>query len=192
MNYKVERSWLSQEYPCAVVMTDLGHRCGYVGVWEEHPLYGVEYNDETFKLRGFYDRVASGRPTTKDDIGVITFFLLSCGYGSVLKPQFLLNTHQGITYSRDGGGIFPIAFKDVWWFGYDCGHIGDGKDLRVLSPQLREMEERYPMGGTLRSEEYCFYHCVGLADQLREVEREYRFRKALLMKRFKKEGGQLK
>lgn len=29
-----------KDYRCVTTFTDMGHRCGYVGVPEEHPLYG--------------------------------------------------------------------------------------------------------------------------------------------------------
>lgn len=34
------------DYLIAVVVNDLGYRCGYVGVPKESPLYGMSYDDE--------------------------------------------------------------------------------------------------------------------------------------------------
>ena len=43
MSYKVERDWHHEGLRCVVVLADLGHRCGYVGVPKSHPLYGKGY-----------------------------------------------------------------------------------------------------------------------------------------------------
>ena len=187
MSFKKEKSWYSKEYPCVVIMSDMGHRCGYVGVPKGHALYKIKYNEETHKLAAYYDLVASKRGVTvgclMDNIGVIPTLLVMCSNNSMLEPGFLLGVHGGITYSDSDD--YPIPMEDYWWFGYGCAHAGDGKDLSVLNPELREIYEEFPVGGeVLRSLEYCFYECIKLADQLRRVDEEYKKRKEILFRKF--------
>ena len=62
-----------------------------------------------------------------------------------------------------------IETKDIWWFGYDCGHAGDAKDLRFVKKEIREIEEKFPIPGEIRSLNYCISECESLAKQLNEV-----------------------
>ena len=188
MSYIKEKSWLSQEYPCVVIMNlSSGSRCGYVAIPKDHALYGVDYNEETYKLAPYYEMVASKREVTvsclQDNIGIFPTFMLMCGSGNILQPGYLLGVHGGLTYSA--GNKYPVPMEDYWWFGYDCAHLGDGKDLSVLKPELRKIYEDFPLErGIIRSLEYCFYECIKLADQLRQVDKEYKKRKEILFRKF--------
>jgi len=46
----VEKEWIYKDFKCVVIATGMGHRCGYVAVSENHPFYGLDYEDE--KLHG--------------------------------------------------------------------------------------------------------------------------------------------
>ena len=74
--------------------------------------------------------------------------------------------------------------NEYWWFGYDCGHAGDARDLTAIENQKSREIWRTFNEGVIRSEEYCFYECVKLADQLRLVERVYNERKEILFRKF--------
>lgn len=39
-------------YPCVVLFTPMGHRCGYVGLPETHPCYGKHYSEVDIKCHG--------------------------------------------------------------------------------------------------------------------------------------------
>jgi hypothetical protein len=57
----------------------------------------------------------------------------------------------------------------VWWFGFDCGHSGDGKDFSIMDDHTREMYERHLQGfydGPIRDTNYVAQHCSLLARQL--------------------------
>ena len=43
--FKVEKDFEHNGHRCVVIFTDMGHRCGYVGVPKWHPLYGKGYDD---------------------------------------------------------------------------------------------------------------------------------------------------
>ena len=44
-NYMVEREFEHAGYKCIVTFCVGGHRCGYVGIPKNHPLYGKKYSD---------------------------------------------------------------------------------------------------------------------------------------------------
>ena len=188
MSFIKEKSWLSQEYPCVVIMNlSSGSRCGYVAVPKTHALYEVKYNEETHKLAPYYEMVASKREVTvsclQDNIGIFPTFMFMYGMGDMLQPGYLLGVHSGLTYS--GGNKYPISMEDYWWFGYDCAHLGDAPDLDMLPDSIRKIKEEYPTtGGIHRTLDYCFYECIKLADQLRQVDKEYKTRKEVLFRKF--------
>ena len=191
--YKVEKTWRSIDYPCVVVMSSLGHRRGYVGIPPTHPLYNVAYHKTTHKLQSYWDMIHGQRKVSikclqvvelldHDNFGVMGAFLFM-GESNRLTPESNLGVHGGVTYS-DNKDNYPSTIQDHWWFGYDCDHLDDAKDLSVVSDQIRELEEKYPTGGVIRSLNYCFYECVKLADQLREIETNYNIRREILFRSF--------
>lgn len=166
MSYQVERDWTTQAgFRAVVTMSDMGHRCGYVGLPKEHPLYGAEYSDPSPALTA----PSNDEPVGKR--GVIT--LLCVTPERMTSPELVFDVHGSLTFSGNGHGRYPVL-SDLWWFGYDCGHAGDGK-----SPEyLQEMCERYPGSpimwkddGEFRSLEYCMNECESLARQIAEKVR---------------------
>ena len=163
--YEVEKDWMSYDLRCIVIMGDRGHRCGYVGVDENHPLFELDY----------FDRVPSKLITKweeiqKEEIGKRGVVDLLCHDFDKPKIGILFDVHGGITYS--GGGemsSYPIE-SDLWWFGYDCAHLGDGKYLFALSETQREIESRFPTHGILRTLNYCVVECESLAKQLGDLK----------------------
>ena len=85
--------------PClAVRHPSSGHWCGYVGVAEGHPLYGVGYDDA-------YDRIEI------DVHGGLT-------YANACAPSE--TEKSGVRHVPSEGEP-----DHVWWFGFDCAHSGD-------------------------------------------------------------------
>ena len=89
--------------------------------------------------------------------------------------------HGGITFA-DGGenSNYPVE-SDLWWFGFDCAHCDDAKELKLAYerfPNYREnlamkieCEDRFRIDGTIvRTEEYVAEECKKLAEQLKEFE----------------------
>jgi len=156
--YLVEKDWFYRDLRCVVIMTPAGHKCGYVGLSKTHFLYGVEY-DEEIKISE-----EAKENLKKSDIGkrgILSIFRFD---GETITPEIFFNVHGGITYAA-GSGDYPVE-SNLWWFGYDCAHAGDAKDLTVLSEERKEFELKYPLGGELRTLEYCISECESLADQL--------------------------
>lgn len=59
--YIVECEFEHAGYKCVVVFTRMGHRCGYVGIPKEHPLYGKGYDEHLeIKKSDLGDREVKG------------------------------------------------------------------------------------------------------------------------------------
>lgn len=102
-----------------------GHLCGYVGVPKDHPLFGKGYSDIVIAPKDKYHRKID-----VDEIGAINLFI-----GAVHAQQHdndkvksldlcvLIDCHGGLTYSGDHAP--GEAIDGLWWFGFDCAHVGD-------------------------------------------------------------------
>lgn len=97
-----------------------------------------------------------------------------------VRLETYFDVHGSLTYSSGGeNSKYPIE-SDLWWFGFDCAHYGDGKDLQLAYekfPQHRasieysmRAEEMFSIGGILRTEEYVAEESKRLAEQLKELE----------------------
>jgi hypothetical protein len=163
--YTVEKTWQHKGNTCVVVMTDQGHRCGYVGITPDHPLYGKDYLEPAEVLMKYLDELKGSVIGKRGIISVL------CWDQESMRPDVFFNVHGGITYSG-GDPEYPIPQENTWWFGYDCAHAGDAKDLSVVSDKMRQIEEEYPTGGVLRTLEYCIAECESLSEQLDRVKEE--------------------
>jgi len=147
MSFEIERDWITAAGLRAVCLIVNGsHRCGYVEVPKEHPLFGVEYGQETEILRDLHTKAMEG------PIGKRGILALFCGANKP-KPEVVFDVHGSLTFSGGGRG-YPVE-SDGWWFGFDCSHAGDG-----------QMNDRF--GGTdpVRDTEYIVSECESLAQQL--------------------------
>ena len=124
-NYIVESDFVYEGHRCVVIFGDNGYRCGYVGVGEDSPLYGMEATDsvevdmsefrnEPLGHRGIMSVLALVFREEEDKIPLHAYF----------------NVHGSITYA--GGSLMYPVKSLLWWFGFDCGHAGDGIDLEVV------------------------------------------------------------
>lgn len=142
---KVQWQDESTGLPCLAVRGPLGNWCGYVGVFEGHPWFGKEYDAEEVEI--------------------------AC--------------HGGLTYSAfcqaEGKqhGICHLVGPDepdqVWWFGFDCGHVFD------LSPgQLATLKSIGLGHGLAHAEDiyrplaYVQQQCAKIAAQLKAADKEER------------------
>ena len=120
----VEKEWTTRAGLKAVVIaTDMGHRCGYVGVPAEHPWFG------------------------KDDVD--------------------LDVHGGVTYAG------MRMEDDLWWFGYDCAHLGDARDPELMSDEYKTALLGRKLnfdGDTIKTLDFCVNECESMAAQLKARE----------------------
>jgi hypothetical protein len=171
--YIVEREFEHAGYKCVVVFTRMGHRCGYVGIPKEHPLYEKGYDEHLeIKKSDLGDREVKG---------VFPLLLACLDKDERIRIDAYFQCHGGITFA-DGGenSNYPIE-SDLWWFGFDCGHAGDKADLSYAiekfpkqAEQLKmqkQINDMYPIeGDIIRTEEYVAEECKKLAEQLKEFE----------------------
>jgi hypothetical protein len=170
--YMVENKFEHLGYKCVVVFHCAGHRCGYVGVPKEHPLYKKSYGD--------YIEIKKMDVPDKKVSGIFPLFGAVFDEDERFRIEAYFECHGGITYS-DGGdnSAYPIE-SDLWWFGFDCAHCDDGNDLKLAYerfPDYRdvltrrmEVEEKYSYENVIRTQEYVEEECKSLAEQLKQFE----------------------
>lgn len=102
--------WTDEEtgLPCLIVRGPVGALCGYAGVPKSHPFFGCEYSSCPIDCPEDW-----------------------CDH----TPENILEAHGGITFSlacspnKDDPerGICHVVAGDekIWWFGFDCAHLGD-------------------------------------------------------------------
>lgn len=164
---KVESIFEHAGLKCVVIMTEMGHRCGYVGVSTKHSLYGKGYSEKIGKF-------ADIKNNSTEKMSPISIFIMALegdiDDDSAVRIDCYFDVHGGITYADGGANSkYPIE-SDLWWFGYDCAHCDDGKDLSVVNEKIRKIEMMYPTHGIIRTLDYCIDECKNLAEQLVKFE----------------------
>lgn len=104
-----------------------------------------------------------------------------CGYVGVPEGHALhgkhyddldIDVHGGLTYSDNNMG--PVN-NDAWWFGFDCAHFDDKKDVTIMSDEYRAiyksmLDLELENDGVVRTLEFCEHECEKLAAQLKAKE----------------------
>ncbi len=174
---RIEATFKHKGLHCVVLMTDMGHRCGYVAIPPGHPLYAASYSKQhPLLLRSAMDGETIGKR------GIIPLFCAAIDEGDTLCPDAYFNVHGGITYASNGGGRYPTRRtskrKHHWWFGFDCAHCDDAPDLNEIEdPMLRriygELNDSLAALDSprvVRSFDYVKAECESLAEQLLKVK----------------------
>lgn len=162
-NYTIEADFEYQDLRCVVVMTEMGHRCGYVGIPNTHVLYGKYYSDTI----GKFSDIKENNIEKMSPINVMLLAFEQPEDDSPVRIDCYFNVHGGITYA--GEGDYPVK-SDLWWFGYDCAHAGDAKDIKAIQDErLREIEAEFKNYGVVRTLDYCINECKSLAEQLKQI-----------------------
>ena len=160
----IEKDWTTTAGLRAVVlMTDMGHRCGYVGVSTDHPLFAVEYNEQTPKLKPNMQR------TTEKMSPIQVLCAVGKSEAELNTPEMVFEVHGGLTFSSYGGGKYPVA-SNLWWFGYDCAHAGDLPEPDSRMGRMYADMHFAQHDGVVRTLDYCVAECESLASQLTEVK----------------------
>ena len=161
MEHIIENDWTTKSGLRAVgiLIPDM-HRCGYVGVPKEHPLYGLESRDPLPSTLMAEWEQAKEQPV--GNRGVMDIFMMAVD-GEDVRVGYLFDVHGSITYS---GGMpdYPAESDGLWWFGFGCDHCNDGS----LDPHLL----MYNTGKPVRSAVFVKQECERLADQLAKVTAE--------------------
>lgn len=129
------------------ITTDLGHRCGYVGVDSTHPLFGFEYNSKLPKeLLPLWEEIKNKPAGKRSSIEIF------CCDPDNPKVGILFDVHGGITYTGSSNDKYPVeSDKELWFFGFDCNHADDQYDRK--------------------SQEYVEAECISLAEQLIKINK---------------------
>lgn len=165
---KVEKDFISNGLRCVVVATDMGHRCGYVGIGKDHPLYGVEYGDHSPALKSRLDQIKDGPIGGR---GIIPLIIASGSEDGLSTPDVFFDVHGSITFSALGTGPYFNA-PDVWFFGFDCAHDGDAKDFDLYpDDKMKEFYRKHGWGndGHIWTTEEVEAETIRLAEQLSKI-----------------------
>jgi hypothetical protein len=124
--------------PCLAVRNQaMGNWCGYVGVTQDHPFFGLDYHDEKVDVEVH---------------GGLTF----CGACSENDKE------DGICHRPD-----PGEPDHVWWLGFDCGHAFDLSPGLVATLKSYGTDMGKFPGDVYRDLAYVKRECAELAKQLR-------------------------
>lgn len=145
MSYTVEKDYQYSGCRCVVIMTSMGHRCGYIGINKSHPLYGAHYSKKSEILQSRLEWLKNQEIGKR---GIIPTF---CWDGKSVSPEILFEVHGGITFSNGGEkSEYPVE-SNLWWFGFDCAHLDDNpvrcntaycvEECNSLAKQLTELME---------------------------------------------------
>lgn len=164
-------------YPCLIVRNHHGALCGYVGVNDKHPLYGVEYSDTHPSTKKLWEKVKQGDVGNR---GIMTLYFANMD-DELPRLDTLFDVHGSLTFSdhcREGAteerGICHISDDKPWWFGFDCGHSDDIlPGMRAVMNKIKGLPSNYSemfSGAEYRNWDYVVKEVESLAKQLKEVE----------------------
>ena len=162
MTYEVKKEFETKEgYKAVILFTRDMHHCGYIGVEKSHPFYGKSYDDRSGINKSFMkDRVVGKRSP-------IDLLIYRMEKEDDVSVGYLFDVHGGVTYA-DGGDNYPIKLKDIWWFGFDCAHLGD-KNLNDDFPGDTE--------STFKDVDYCVDELINFSKQMKQFDHKLKLLK---------------
>lgn len=190
LNEPDKRQWQDEAtgLSCLIVRGPVGALCGYVGVPEGHPAYGLSYDGTPDKDHRAYSAAtrAKMRAAFKGKKGAESHEAVREALLDFPEPPLVvagageriaeIDIHGGLTYSGGcSGNICHVVAEGepdtVWWFGFDCAHFMD------LCPkmEMRRRQLNLPMAAAreaglqedvYRDVAYVTAECASLAKQL--------------------------
>ena len=148
---KTEHVWETDSgFQAKVILTEMGHRCGYVHIPKDSVLYGKEYYS--------YADDSDEMEQVQIEINGIS-------------------VHGGLTYCAESPKLFK---DEGWVFGFDTAHSGDAPDIKaVIESGLDRRYLRNTLGfglslnsnmDVIRTKEYMISECNNLSRQLKIIE----------------------
>lgn len=169
----VESDFTYKGYRCVTTFTDMGFRCGYVGVPEGHPLYKKTSNDRVeVTMKELEEDEEMGQVGNR---GAWTILFRGSGdENEKVRLGLYFMVHGGITYANGGKDSHHPVESDLWWFGFDCGHACDCPDYELLEElfgddelvQHRLKDKWIYADNEVRTLEYVQQECRNLVDQI--------------------------
>jgi hypothetical protein len=164
-----------------VTHNEMGYRCGYIRLPENHPWHGCDHNSIdasvhgglTFSECGNYAQPNNGAISSDGTItsinpivnGIYDVLLWNGTTNAIQQVQ--LNVVNGKA-TNSSNAIFAINNNTVspdlnsdWWIGFCCGHLGDAPDP-ALPGGCRPGIFSY---GKIRTQEYVEEQCKQLCEQ---------------------------
>lgn len=127
-------------FKCLILRHEhIGHLCGYVGLPESHPWFGVGYNQCFLGCKSEDCTWEKHHPS----------------------PEKMINVHGGLTFSQMGEGKYPEGYR---WFGFDCAHCYDY--CPGMDELLTRFGSSYDMGGVYRDIDYVRNEIKRMAEQM--------------------------
>lgn len=169
MSYIVEKDWTSCGLRCVAIAGEAGHRCGYVGLPQGHPLYGVGYGEYSPALDAGWAAVCD---SPIGDRGIIPMFIAMMSDNETIKPtpDIFFDVHGSITYAASEAD-YPVPHDGLWWYGFDCAHDTDAKDFALLTNErLRKVYTEFGNNGIVRDLAFVVAECEKLAAQLAKIK----------------------
>lgn len=156
MTHVVEKDWTTKSGLRAVCLfVNESHRCGYVGVPVSHVLYGINYGQEVDFLN-----VGGALVGKKSPLLAITASV-GAADGVIRKsPDVAIDVHGGLTYAG-GNEEYPAESNNLWWFGFDCAHAGDGTMV---------LESHNIFDGPVGSLDFVIDECESMAEQFLNID----------------------
>ena len=168
----IESDFEYKGYRCVTTFTDMGFRCGYVGISEGHPLYRKD-NDTllNISLRELEEDEEMGKVGNR---GAWTLLGLPDEENEKVRLGAYFMVHGGITYAKGGKDSHHPVDSDLWWLGFDCGHYKDCPDYDLLEKTWGDTEiVKYRLqdrwlyeDSEVRDLEYVQQECKNLVDQI--------------------------
>lgn len=139
-------------------------------------------------MKSFIEQEWLDEDTGFVNLCIFTFMGHRCGYVGVDKSNPLwgkdytfpedIEVHGGLTFS---GQLGEFGQGDLWFFGFDCAHLGDGKDLETLERYMEDgkLERSYVKflsnvyfsigDGTIKTSKFVIDECKSLSSQLKKA-----------------------
>ena len=140
--FVVEKDFMHCGLRCVVVLQNMGHRCGYVGVSKEHNLYGQSGDFDVVEMLDVHGGITYTRGGLESEYPVesdLWWFGFDCAHYMDLQD-------------------FDAALKV----------FDDPETQRSLLLYKRVCEQYPDRFGVVRTLKYCIDQCKHLAEQLKE------------------------
>jgi hypothetical protein len=95
-----------------------------------------------------------------------------CGYVGANAEVFADKGYNDLDVDVHGGLTYARTEEDgLRWYGYDCAHLGDARDINLMDDQHKAVfTNLWDDEGVVRSLDYCISECESLATQLKQLE----------------------
>jgi hypothetical protein len=136
MNNKIEKQWKYKGLDCLIFAIPVGHRCGYVRIPNDHPFFGLHFQD---KIPGLETNLEI---CVNDSFN--SMLIAICGDRELMENHSQtidgnVNVHGGITFCGEFNSMYKI---NGWWIGFDCAHCDDELDTSIMCENHLEVHNQ--------------------------------------------------